>query len=69
MLSPLEAIGFKKCVTSAFDNLEFVLNWERLRKRQLRDRKSMELFITDVRCLVWDRLSVSDRLEICNRNL
>ena len=49
MLSPIETVGFKKCVMEAFDNKEFVANWERLRKQKLTGEKSMLLFINDIR--------------------
>lgn len=65
MLSPYEAIGFQKCVMDSFDNSEFVKNWETLRKRSLHGKKSMELFISDVRDIVWSRLPIKIRQEMC----
>lgn len=35
ILSPAEATGFQKCVMAAFENREFVRQWERLRKQRL----------------------------------
>jgi hypothetical protein len=56
MLSPIEAVEFKKVVMSCYDNKEFRMNWERLRKKSIRSKKGMDTFIKDVRNLVWDRL-------------
>ena len=49
-------MNFKECVLAVFDNKEYVQNWERLRKIKLGDKKSMRLFIKDVRNLFWDRM-------------
>ena len=49
-------MNFKECILFAFDNKEFVTNWERLRKRRLRGKRAMLLFIRDVKDFVWDRI-------------
>lgn len=64
MLSPIECIGFEKCVMVAFDNKEYVSNWERLRGKKLSGATAMRLFIKDVRNLLWDRMPVVARREL-----
>ena len=64
-MNPFEAIGFQKCVMAAFDNREFVKNWERLRRKELKSKKVMNQFISDVRNLIWERLTIKVRKEIC----
>ena len=64
-MNPFEAIGFQKCVMAAFDNREFVENWERLRRKELKSKKVMNQFISDVRNLIWKRLTIKVRKEIC----
>jgi hypothetical protein len=49
-------MNFKECVMFVFDNKEYVKNWERLRKTPLRGKKAMNLFIKDIRNLIWDRM-------------
>ena len=51
-----ETIIFHKVVMYCYDNKEFRQNWERLRKKQIREKGSMKLFISDVKDIVWDRL-------------
>lgn len=64
-MSPIEAIGFSKCVMTCFDNKEFRENWERLRRLRLNhNKKTMTRFIKDVRDLVWDRLPAQAKYEI-----
>ena len=67
MLSPKESIGFKKCVLSAFDNKEFVKEWERLRGMPICNTTSMRKFVRDVREIIWDRLPVETKLNLCNQ--
>jgi hypothetical protein len=51
-------MNFAECVMACFDNREFLKNWERLRKKRIREgsTEEMRLFIKDVKELVWDRL-------------
>jgi len=44
MLSPIEAIGFNRCVMASFENREFVSNWERLRKKEIKRRGGNKTF-------------------------
>jgi hypothetical protein len=49
-------MNFRETVLWAFDNKEFVHNWERLRKMKLHGKKAMIRFIRDVKDLIWDRI-------------
>jgi len=69
MMSPIEAIGFHKTVMDTFNISEFVSNWERLRETSLQGKEAMNLFIKDVRNMVWDRLPLGIRLEICEKEI
>ena len=63
MLSPAESISFEKCVWAAFNDKEYVSQWERLRERKLTGNKAIGLFIRDVRDLIFDRLPKDDCRE------
>lgn len=49
-------MNFNEVVMFCFDDKNFVKQWERLRNLKLHGKKAMNLFIKDVRNLVWERL-------------
>lgn len=65
MMSPVEAVGFKKCVMACFDIPEFVSNWQRLREKSIHTKSGLRLFIKDVRSTVWERLDIEARRALC----
>lgn len=65
MMSPGEAVGFKKVVMSCFESRELVQQFERLSGMSIHSRKALKRFVLFVRKCVWDRMGADTKQALC----